>query len=638
MSALSIEVPFPVFQDRDGQPLDNGYIWLGVANLNPQTNPVVAYFDKALTIVAPQPLRTINGYVSRAGTPAQIYVDAQNFSILVQDSKGTMVYNFPDGTGISPDACGVIYNPPFTNAVPYPVCEKLEQTVSVKDFGAAGDGVTDDTAAIQAAIDAVGAAGGGTVFVPTGVYAISNTICLGNGGSGLASTYSINFIGEGGSPFQSNVSNTEFLWVGAVGFTGSMLKICGLISGVRVEGIYLNGQKNIFDGFVIESCIGGNFENILVQNVRRRGVSLVVNQTGSSTWFTINNTLNNIFSNPAYINRSGGDTYAWYLQGNRVQAIGGGVGGIFRNTYNVCIGQVFSDATNTTLPAALYLGYTDSSTWTECDMNRSASALDINQNIVPGTIPTFQGTGRSIIFDSTERSNFPLNHAFIDCSTVGGYSIIEPSPNVTGENQFINQPTRDFESPPNYGTTDRLRGFNDRGEFFSDPAILTRGDTTTAIKFQNQNRTRWVAFDNNETGSSYSLDCKYQTSAGTDFTSLRFLSAGDVEFPQGIRSFRQAINDDAVFVTQPSANRLRGTISISTNNNADLAIIVSYSVTGTAACISMCNGGGNVAVTTGVLNGTTGINGFLTISADNAGNIYIENRVGSALTVNGTYI
>lgn len=155
MSALSIQVPFPVFQDRDGQPLENGYVWIGVPNLPPQTNPVNVYFDEALTILAPQPLRTINGYISNAGTPAQVYIDGVNFSILVQDSQGTMVYNFPEGTGISPDACGVTYNPPFVGAVPYPVCEKLAQTVSVKDFGAVGDGVTDDTAAIVTALNAL---------------------------------------------------------------------------------------------------------------------------------------------------------------------------------------------------------------------------------------------------------------------------------------------------------------------------------------------------------------------------------------------------------------------------------------------------------------------------------------------------
>lgn len=176
MTPLSIQVPFPVFQDRDGQPLENGYVWIGVANLNPQTNPIVAYFDAALTIPAPQPLRTLNGYISRAGTPAQIYVDGVNFSILVQDSKGSMVYNFPDGSGISPDACGVTYDPPFTGAVPYPVCEKLEQVVSVKDFGAVGDGVTNDTAAFLAAVAALPATGG-TIYVPDAAgYLITSSI------------------------------------------------------------------------------------------------------------------------------------------------------------------------------------------------------------------------------------------------------------------------------------------------------------------------------------------------------------------------------------------------------------------------------------------------------------------------------
>ncbi|PPE73209.1 hypothetical protein C3942_15445 [Solimonas fluminis] len=59
------------------------------------------------------------------------------------------------------------------------VYEKLAERVSVKDFGATGDGVTDDTAAIQAAVNfAAGVVGGGTVFLPCGTYKISASIVV----------------------------------------------------------------------------------------------------------------------------------------------------------------------------------------------------------------------------------------------------------------------------------------------------------------------------------------------------------------------------------------------------------------------------------------------------------------------------
>ena len=55
---------------------------------------------------------------------------------------------------------------------------KLQDVVSVKDFGADSTGVNDSKAAIQAAIDAVNAAGGGTVTIPNGTFKLASDLEL----------------------------------------------------------------------------------------------------------------------------------------------------------------------------------------------------------------------------------------------------------------------------------------------------------------------------------------------------------------------------------------------------------------------------------------------------------------------------
>ena len=44
MSALSVQPTFPIFTDVDGQPLEDGYIWIGTVNLPAQTNPISVYW------------------------------------------------------------------------------------------------------------------------------------------------------------------------------------------------------------------------------------------------------------------------------------------------------------------------------------------------------------------------------------------------------------------------------------------------------------------------------------------------------------------------------------------------------------------------------------------------------------------
>jgi hypothetical protein len=96
MSALSIQPPYPAFAGTDGLPLENGYIWVGTLNLNPQVNPITVYWDAALTIPAAQPIRTLNGYPVYQGTPARFYAGS-DYSIQVLDSKGSVVYTSLNG-------------------------------------------------------------------------------------------------------------------------------------------------------------------------------------------------------------------------------------------------------------------------------------------------------------------------------------------------------------------------------------------------------------------------------------------------------------------------------------------------------------------------------------------------------------
>jgi hypothetical protein len=88
--ATLVTTPFPVFTDTDGLPLEGGYINIGVAGLNPLSNPLQVYWDQALTIPATN-IRTTRGYPSRNGAAGFLYAPPGDFSILVRNKNGVVI-------------------------------------------------------------------------------------------------------------------------------------------------------------------------------------------------------------------------------------------------------------------------------------------------------------------------------------------------------------------------------------------------------------------------------------------------------------------------------------------------------------------------------------------------------------------
>lgn len=188
--------PYPSYFDASGAPLTGGYLYFGAANQNPETNPITVYWDAAYTQPAAQPIRTSGGFAVRNGSPASVYVNT-NYSVTVRDKNKNIVYSkllSEWNTDPSINAVSVIYNPPGFGAVSTNVASALNKFVHAGSFGAVGDGVTDDSLAIQAAVTY--ACTLGKTLLLDGNYAISQSITfpnkpfsiIGNSATGTAIT------------------------------------------------------------------------------------------------------------------------------------------------------------------------------------------------------------------------------------------------------------------------------------------------------------------------------------------------------------------------------------------------------------------------------------------------------------------
>src|SRR5207253_333871 len=94
--------------------------------------------------------------------------------------------NVPFGAGIiddptSHEVYAIYFSGPTVFVPPHNTNEIVVAVATPQEYGAVGDGATDDTLAFQAALNAVnnsGGVGGGVVYVPSGAYAFSNTLAI----------------------------------------------------------------------------------------------------------------------------------------------------------------------------------------------------------------------------------------------------------------------------------------------------------------------------------------------------------------------------------------------------------------------------------------------------------------------------
>lgn len=365
MALTQVTGPYPIFTDLDGTPLDDGYLYIGAINDDPETNPIQVFWDSNLTIPATQPIRTNNGYAWRNGTPGLLYTGGE-FSITIRNKRNEFVLYSPVGYGFDPAAVsasvvkndfvgdGVTVNytlsaspstqlatnifingvyqekdsytlagnvitfsvaPPLSSsieimtnetgvinsgnataisytltapgAVQQTVQTKLDQYVSVKDFGAVGDGVTDDTAAIQAAVDSM--TEGGILYFPTGKFRLTDEITIPpvgalilQGSGGNDSTFGSPVpSGDGTFIFQEANNKAVFFLGGGCSYTSikDMTLSSTLTPGVSWTGTNKYGIKieaalpNVLWSLTFSNLIFFNFE---------RGISCVDPNAGSN--------------------------------------------------------------------------------------------------------------------------------------------------------------------------------------------------------------------------------------------------------------------------------------------------------------------------------------------------------------------
>lgn len=100
--------------------------------------------------------------------------EISNSAAIAQSKLDLAISNSEVTSNAAIDSSKLSYSPGLTSTVSRTVKERFLDEVSVKDFGAKGDGTTDDSSSIQAAIDSL--AQGGRVYFPNGTYKVNTAL------------------------------------------------------------------------------------------------------------------------------------------------------------------------------------------------------------------------------------------------------------------------------------------------------------------------------------------------------------------------------------------------------------------------------------------------------------------------------
>ena len=187
-----------------------------VPELTAETPPIVGT-DELVVYRAPGPLKRATASV--LGTYVNTVIGtAFTRTLLATANQAAFLAAFGQIDLVETD-----FVPAGTGAVTRTGQAKLRDAVSVKDFGAVGDGVADDTAEIAAALAALATVGGGTLLFPPGTYLISAAISQLFGNSA-----NVHLIGYGATINGSSVSggspgDTTLFKLGGQRLTSSLL-------------------------------------------------------------------------------------------------------------------------------------------------------------------------------------------------------------------------------------------------------------------------------------------------------------------------------------------------------------------------------------------------------------------------------